>query len=344
MNGLEISDLLGLSQPLTKLIEVVSNGIGLLYEPIHIERMAKAKAKEIELISSAIRDNADLFQNYQFGNVSVANESGNGIIDRAQHRMAFQEVIYQNNTEAVIANAYNELKEESSVAEDSVDMDWVTRFFSIVKEISSEEMQFIWGKILAGEIKQPGSFSLRTLETIRNMSQVEAQAFQRLLSYIVNVADDIVIIKSGNKINEKYELQFNDILLLDECGLIISSQELSLNKKFEDGEDGIVMFCTDNLALYVTSDNTKKTLHIPARKFSTAGKELFNILYHTPQDEYFFDIVSEIAKENSDFIFQIHRVNEIHEDHISCDDEVIKIYNKQKDEVEIPSFMDYLSW
>ena len=33
---MEIKDLVGLSQPLTKLVEVVSQGIGTVYEPTHI--------------------------------------------------------------------------------------------------------------------------------------------------------------------------------------------------------------------------------------------------------------------------------------------------------------------
>ena len=42
---MEVKDLAGLSQPLTKLVEVVSQGIGTLYEPIHIKRIAKARAE-----------------------------------------------------------------------------------------------------------------------------------------------------------------------------------------------------------------------------------------------------------------------------------------------------------
>lgn len=50
---MEIKDLAGLSQPLTKLVEVVAQGLGTVYEPIHIKRMAKARAMEIKTIASA---------------------------------------------------------------------------------------------------------------------------------------------------------------------------------------------------------------------------------------------------------------------------------------------------
>lgn len=38
-------DLTPVSAPLTKLIEVAARGIGVIYEPVHIVRMAKAHAK-----------------------------------------------------------------------------------------------------------------------------------------------------------------------------------------------------------------------------------------------------------------------------------------------------------
>lgn len=47
-------DLLGLSKPITKLIEVVASGIGACYRPHHIKEMAKAQAEAIRTISSVV--------------------------------------------------------------------------------------------------------------------------------------------------------------------------------------------------------------------------------------------------------------------------------------------------
>ena len=41
------------------------------------------------------------------------------------------------------------------------------RFFDAVGNVSNEELQKLWGKVLAGEMQQPGSCSLRTMEVIR---------------------------------------------------------------------------------------------------------------------------------------------------------------------------------
>ena len=46
--------------------------------------------------------------------------------------------------------------------------------------MSSEELQTLWGRVLAGEIKSPGTFSLRTLEFLKNTSHEEALKIAKL--------------------------------------------------------------------------------------------------------------------------------------------------------------------
>ena len=178
VKGLEISDLLGLSQPLTKLVETVSGGIDTLYKPWHLKRMAKAKAEEIKLISEAITQNAMLPINYQHGNVGIDSTDVQNLILRTEQRLLQDEMKKQQNMDAIVANAAEELQGKGKVSETPVDEDWSTRFRNIAKDVSSEEMQFIWGKVLASEVENPGSFSLRTLETIRNLSRKKLRRFK----------------------------------------------------------------------------------------------------------------------------------------------------------------------
>ena len=46
---MEIKDLAGLSQPLTKLVEVVAQGLGTVYEPIHIKEWQKLEQWKLKL-------------------------------------------------------------------------------------------------------------------------------------------------------------------------------------------------------------------------------------------------------------------------------------------------------
>lgn len=44
MSGIKISDVLGLSEPLSKLIDVASAACGKVYEPLHIKKIGRRKS------------------------------------------------------------------------------------------------------------------------------------------------------------------------------------------------------------------------------------------------------------------------------------------------------------
>ena len=48
------------------------------------------------------------------------------------------------------------------------DFDWYMRFYDIVGNISDEEMQALWARILAGEIHRKGTYSLQLLDILKN--------------------------------------------------------------------------------------------------------------------------------------------------------------------------------
>jgi len=58
--------------------------------------------------------------------------------------------------------------------QDNFSFDWLMRFFDAVGNISNEDLQNLWEKVLASEIVRPKACSLRTLDMIRNMSPEEA--------------------------------------------------------------------------------------------------------------------------------------------------------------------------
>lgn len=65
----------------------------------------------------------------------------------------------------------------SETASDQVDPDWFYAFCDMAENIYSPDMQELWSKILAVEVSRPGSFSLKTLETLRQLTQRDAKLF-----------------------------------------------------------------------------------------------------------------------------------------------------------------------
>ena len=80
---------------------------------------------------------------------------------------------------------------------ESPEFDWLMRFFDAVSLVSSEELQELWGKVLAGEVKKPGACSLRTLDIVRNLSRDEAVCFHELCRYVMVSGNMAFIFDNG---------------------------------------------------------------------------------------------------------------------------------------------------
>ena len=71
-------------------------------------------------------------------------------------------------------------------AQAEIDDDWLNFFVRISEDKSSEELQQLFGRILSGEIRRPGSFSLRTVQLMSTISKQDAEALSNILSYAIN--------------------------------------------------------------------------------------------------------------------------------------------------------------
>ena len=87
------------------------------------------------------------------------------------------------NQESIAEIAFNEAKEGTDFSEKSgVNEDWLDRYMDAAKFVSSEEMQLIWGKILAGEFEKPGSTPPNMIRILSEITPELAQAFQKICS------------------------------------------------------------------------------------------------------------------------------------------------------------------
>lgn len=276
-----------LVDPVEKLIETVARGVGKVYEPTHVKRMAKAKAQEIRTISAAVRDNADLPMYYANGVVGIDATSTSDLASRAAIRLGAQELRKQQNIESVIHFSKNELEKVEGASSESVDPDWTTRFMNSVEDIGDEEMQKLWGKILAGEIKKPKSFSLRTLECIKNLSQQEAQLFYKFLPYFIRVRND-VFLPRDDKLLSGNSISFREILVLQDCGLLTSSSDLVLTFTLKNTDDPLCISNNlDTIILFSVDDGADSTeIVFDQYQLTTAGRELYKILYENNPREY----------------------------------------------------------
>ncbi len=291
-----------------KLAELVKT----IFGPNVTKRQADADKYAADVKMQQIRDNPDMLISFENGNTNIKAKSDIELFERAEHRRQIEEIRQEQNIETIIEIAANQLHDDD-VSDEPIEEDWIYRFFNTIKDITSHKMQLIWGKILAGEIKTPGSFSLRTLDIVRNMSQKEAETYRLVMPLILfgmgNGEIEGFIIQD-NTILAKYGINLNDINRLRESGLLVSS-ELS----FSFGSDGIQLYNSK----YCIMSNSNSTIKSSIGVFvlTRAAHEIYNVLEVEPNYEYVKDVsLLMCRKSNYTETYTIHIVKDIKGDTI----------------------------
>ncbi|MCZ2478024.1 DUF2806 domain-containing protein [Aquirufa antheringensis] len=325
---MKLNDVLGLGKvfPIDKLIDIVSNSVGKISKPYfdkkevdtkayEIEKLAEARAKEMKIIAMAVKENFQLTGGIEYKEDKLSISSPKELPidtlqtilinppleDRTQERLNFQEAKRQLNIENVTAFAAEELINEPTVTDEPLDEDWTTRFFKIAEEVSNEEMQALWGKILAGEIKQPKTYSLRTLELIRNLSKLEAKTFMKVANFAVKYENANFLFKTNddNLLRNTYNINYRDIALLIEIGLIQPGDFVSY-QILQQATDNQRVFTAGNVVIIAKVKANTPTIQMPVNVFTNAGNELIKLINSNPPFDYLTSVAKSIKNENVD--------------------------------------------
>lgn len=207
---------------LNKLVDTVGHGLGVLYEPVRT--WLNSKAETSAALNKARTDSAiEVLKARTEGEVELVRIGNRDAIrearDRSPERVRRREEQRQVNLEAITAKAA--LDPPESVSEDPVDPDWVAEWFNLCQDVSSEDMQTLWARILAGEIAEPGSFSLRTLAFVKMLRRQDAEVITRFCSMIWTIDGTLTPFCPAEEL--MYELpplpvSFTEILAMDVFG------------------------------------------------------------------------------------------------------------------------------
>ena len=140
----------------------------------------------------------------------------------------------QVNLDIISQNAAGEIRDaidsddrpEPDEPIETIGDDWLNAFEVEAKQKSTEEMQIYFGKVLAGEITKPGTYSARAVKVLGSLDQNVAEHFVRLCSMSISRNQDTRVPSLGgnaasNSLQE-YGLNFETLNLLNEYGLVIS--------------------------------------------------------------------------------------------------------------------------
>ena len=202
---------------------------------------------------------------------------------------------------------------------DKQDMDWLLRFFDAVSTVSNEDMQELWARVLAGEIKQHGSFSLRTIETLHNMRKEEAELFQKASSLILTRIDNTRFIFDDedltpmsqnenpygmashlNSLNAGFGLDKREISILEECGLIsISRKSYTMQLDDRMKYNGFLM---DDSFLLIKKNCADDEYHLEYKCYTltSVAYELLTIM-EAPKNHKYLETLLEYYQKSPDY-------------------------------------------
>lgn len=185
-------------------------------------------------------------------------------------------------------------KNDSNVLND----EWIALYLDNVKNISDENMQEIWSKILSGEINKPGTFSKRTLDTINKISKNEAMLFQEVQPYIFRGEDNLRYIPKFGFL-ENYGINTSKILLLKDMGLVAQDNELDLTETIESTKS-LFLGTTNKIisVVNISKEELKFTMH--AYAITVAGQELLTVLKSNENNEFLINVAKEIKNTYKD--------------------------------------------
>lgn len=277
-----------------------------ILEGIAMERRAEtgARLKLIEKSSSQISDKIDVDSYY----AKLAS-------DKFSRKIVREQV----NVDKVAAVAIEELRlsADCSVSDEKeLSDDWLNAFEREARDKSSEEMQLLFGRILAGEIKRPSTFSISTVRAIAQLDSEVAELFVKFCSLAVTLGHDgenvdsrIIEIETTAGANglKKYGLSFFNLILLQEQGLVASnmSTKASYETCIMDGRGRClpILYAGKNWVLKENGQSKDPSVkNISGVSLTKVGRELAQIVDINPVSEYTELLVAKFSTFGFDMI------------------------------------------
>ncbi|MCY3626158.1 MAG: DUF2806 domain-containing protein [Gammaproteobacteria bacterium] len=283
-----------------------------------LERRSAEKRAESEARIKIIRENADQIAQQmkvdpEYAQIAV-NKYGQKIL-REQVNLDNISAIAANELKKTEsdgstnqgANQPNETQSADSTNQDTngseektIDDDWLNNFETQARQVSTEDMQLRFGRLLAGEIKKPGSYSIKTVKVFRELNRSAAVLFKRMCSMCMGFWDEpepfrTVILPTACTDGRKgwrYSMEIWQLNILVEYGLITSRQEIwdpeyhsSIEKK---NSQNCYPFCYQGrywgLRRLPGSEEKNASMQVRGIPLSQTGRELFHIVEQEPMD------------------------------------------------------------
>jgi hypothetical protein len=280
----------------------------------HLARVrAGIKAREAGMIEAAkltISTNADRFRSreweFDFEKGELVKRSADEIAafdpeishaDRVDHTHQRELARKAANLISVAKMADDEVREgdeNAKVTSEPVDEDWFVKWKQGAEEVSQPDLQRIWAAMLVGEIKQPGSNHLRTVQLLQCLTAADLKTIQHVMSFVISgqfLCRDLACLRQAG-------VSFGKLADLEELGVLgpidpSGGREWKLTTKLV-GQAPILLRFAGSHFLHVAPPNAETNVKVPSIFLTRVGCDLFKIGKFEDPPRYYMDTVANL--------------------------------------------------
>lgn len=228
------------------------------------------------------------------------------LISSVQHEVTIHNLDRSLNLAKIVLAAEEEVEStlNEEVSDDPMDNDWFARWRDSAQDVSSETLQRLWARVLAGELKQPGSYTIHTLDFLRRMSKEDAETIAKIARFRIG---ECIFSKAEEDLNNN-EITFGTLVGLEDLGILNGVQGIGgliwVPPQLPSDPQKFSMV-SNNKGLVVTTKDLAKKPGLPGYTISRVGKEVMTLGVFEADMPYLRSVVTYLKK--NDFTVQIGR-------------------------------------
>lgn len=272
-----------------------------------ITGMADVPAAKLESIARNLRTEGQAKDAVTIAAAKAAakqfNESPE-LADRAVNHFAARIVREQGNREDIAKLAVKDILKSPPTGDTSttVEDDWLAMFAEIAQKKSNTEMQLYLSKILAGEIRQPGSFSPATINALATLSQPLANSFQKVCDLSMQLFDSAFILTSpypsfASHGIPAFGITYKNLIDLQDHGLLASELKSTYDLNPMIGKVPFD-YCGQQIIFNGIDNKPQKLATASISLFSQVGLELRGIISMKQNLQHTHNIQGWLRKAN----------------------------------------------
>jgi hypothetical protein len=191
-------------------------------------------------------------------------------------------------------------QETQDPPQETIEDDWLSTWREHVGKVSSEQLQRLWASVLAGEVKAPGTYSLRTLEFLRTLSKTEAEKISKIAAFVLS---GNTISREVNWILEKNGITFAVLMEMQELGILSGVEAVGLTINFTSVfTDRFAQAIQSHGKALLVEKGGQPELKMQVYVLTNLGKQVMSLGSFSPNTEYLITVGKTIASKG----FNVH--------------------------------------